>query len=254
VLPGIGEESRIAIWAGGIYNWFDPLSLIRSWPEVMRQVPEARLVFMGLKHPNPMVPEMSMAAAALELASELRVRDRGVTFNLGWVPYERRQDFLLEADIGVSTHFNHLETRLSFRTRFLDYIWAGLPSVATEGDAFAEWVAQKGTGRVVPYQDEIAIAAAVTELLGDGEARSRAGEAVRAAQSQFTWTRALEPLVRYCDNPWRAADLDRKPELTGRAQPPSGTAARALWFLRREGPAPFLRRAAGKIRKTIRAR
>ena len=254
VLPGVGEQDRIAIWAGGIYNWFDPLSLIRAWPEVLRQVPEARLVFMGLKHPNPMVPEMSMARQALELAGELGIRDRGVTFNLGWVPYERRQDFLLESDVGVSTHFNHLETRLSFRTRFLDYIWAGLPSVATEGDAFAEWIAQRGTGRVVPYENSAAIAAALAELLGEGTARAEAAAAVRGAQANFTWARALEPLVRYCDNPWKAGDLDRKPNLAGGSQPPSGIARRALWFLNKEGPAPFLRRAAGKVRKLIRAR
>ena len=254
VLPGVGERDRIAIWAGGIYNWFDPLSLIRAWPQVLKEVPEARLVFMGLKHPNPMVPEMSMAARALELAEELGLRDRAVAFNLGWVPYERRQDFLLEADIGVSTHYNHLETRLSFRTRFLDYIWAGLPAVATEGDAFAEWIAQRGTGRVVPYEDPAAIAAAMSELLGDEGARRGAAAAVAGCQPEFTWARALEPLVRYCNQPWRAGDLERKPQLAGGAQPPSGVARRALWFLRKEGPVPFLRRAAGKARKVIRAR
>lgn len=252
VLPGIGAEDRIAIWAGGIYNWFDPLSLISAWPQVMARVPEARLLFMGLKHPNPMVPEMSMAARSLALAGELGLRDRGVTFNLGWVPYERRQDFLLESDLGVSTHFNHLETRLSFRTRFLDYIWAGLPSVATEGDAFAEWITQRGTGRVVPYEDSEAIASAMIELLGSGPARSEAADAVRLAQPGFTWARALEPLVRYCAEPWRAGDLAVKPALTGSAQPPSGIGGRALWFLRREGPRPFVRRALGKLRKTIR--
>jgi glycosyltransferase involved in cell wall biosynthesis len=86
--------------------------------------------------------------------------DNGIVFNSEWVPYDRRQDFLLEADLGVSMHFENLETRLSFRTRFLDYIWAGLPCVATEGDVFAEWIAATGTGRVVPYRDVEAIATA----------------------------------------------------------------------------------------------
>jgi hypothetical protein len=42
--------------------------------------------------------------------------------------------------VGVSTHRDHLETRLSFRTRMLDYIWAGLPIVCTDGDHFASLV------------------------------------------------------------------------------------------------------------------
>jgi hypothetical protein len=36
--------------------------------------------------------------------------------------------------IGVSAHPAHLETRFAFRTRMLDYLWAGLPIVSTEGE------------------------------------------------------------------------------------------------------------------------
>lgn len=255
VLPGIEETARIAIWAGGIYNWFDPLSLIRAWPAVMAAVPSARLLFMGLKHPNPDVPEMAMAASAVALAESLGLRDKGVTFNLGWVPYERRADFLLEADIGVSTHYNHLETRLSFRTRFLDYIWAGLPVLATEGDSFAEWAAFTGAGRVVPFEDVGAIESALITLLGDEAARAECRAAVVAAAPDFTWARALEPLVSYCAAPWRAADLaSGKPDLAGGESPPPGVARRAWWFLRREGVGSFARRAVGKARKVARAR
>ncbi len=50
-----------------------------------------------------------------------------VFFNPDWVAYEDRGDYLLEADAGVSTHFAHIETEFAFRTRILDYLWAGLP-------------------------------------------------------------------------------------------------------------------------------
>src|SRR5664280_3299763 len=46
-------------------------------------------------------------------------------------PYTERSDHLLDADVGVSTHFDHVETEFSFRTRILDYLWTGLPIVAT---------------------------------------------------------------------------------------------------------------------------
>jgi hypothetical protein len=39
---------------------------------------------------------------------------------------------LREADIGVSLHREDVETRYSFRTRVLDYLWAGLPIITTE--------------------------------------------------------------------------------------------------------------------------
>ena len=31
-------------------------------------------------------------------------------FNDGWVPYEQRQDYLLDADIGITTYQDSLET------------------------------------------------------------------------------------------------------------------------------------------------
>ena len=45
-------------------------------------------------------------------------------FNEDWVAYDDRQNYLLEADVGVSTHLDHVETEFSFRTRILDYLWA----------------------------------------------------------------------------------------------------------------------------------
>lgn len=260
VLEGIDADSKLAIWAGGVYNWFDPLSLVAAWPAVMREVPTARLLFLGMRHPNPAVPEMEVAAKTVQLAEELGLRDKGIVFNTEWVPYDRRQDFLLEADLGVSMHFQNLETRLSFRTRFLDYIWAGLPSVATEGDVFAEWIAANGTGRVVPYRDEQAIAGAVIELLGDECKRQVCVERVRACQPLFTWERALEPLVRYCEDPWSAADIEgqraagkKTPLLGGDLQPPDGLLGRTVWFLRREGPLALLRRTVRKVRRELAA-
>ena len=67
------------------------------------------------------------------------------------VPYHERQNYLLEADIGCSLHFETLETYFAFRTRILDYIWAGLPMIVTRGDATSEIVKDYELGIVVDY-------------------------------------------------------------------------------------------------------
>ena len=102
-------------------------------------------------------------------------------FNDGWVPYEERGAWLLEADIGVSAHHDHLETRFAFRTRIVDYLWAGLPVVATRGDALGDWVANGGLGRAVAPGDAEAFAAACAELLAD--AASEYAPVRRAAEA-----------------------------------------------------------------------
>ncbi len=129
-----------------IYNWFDPLTLLHAVDKLRARVPEVRLFFLGMKHPNPHVPEMRMAVETRALADELGLTGTHVFFNEGWVEYDDRQNFLLEADVGVSTHLDHVETEFSFRTRILDYFWAGLPVVATGGDSLAELIEERWRG------------------------------------------------------------------------------------------------------------
>ena len=98
-----------------------------------------RLFFLGLKHPNPHVARDAHGGARPgALADELGLTGTHVFFNEDWVEYDDRQNYLLESDVGVSTHLDHVETAFSFRTRILDYLWAGLPVVSTAGDALAD--------------------------------------------------------------------------------------------------------------------
>ena len=148
VVPGIGRDDKVVIWGGGLYSWFDPLTLIRAIGVLYARRPSVRLFFQGTKHPG--VAEMPIVQESRELARELGLLDTAVFFNETWVPYEERQNFLLEADAGVSTHGFHLETTLAFRTRILDYLWAALPMVVTKGDSFGELVKREELGVAVP--------------------------------------------------------------------------------------------------------
>ncbi len=203
--PGIAADDRVILWGGGIWEWFDPLTLIHAVHQIRQTRPEVKLFFMGIRHPNPLVPDMAMTARAIALARELGLDGKGVFFN-EWVPYDERQNYLLEADVGVSLHFDHLETRYSFRTRVLDYIWAGLPVVCSRGDAIAELVETRGLGRVVDFQDVGALVDALLEILDDPHGREARAERFRAAADELRWEWALEPLARFCAEPHRAPD------------------------------------------------
>ncbi|MFN8026225.1 MAG: hypothetical protein U0W40_07700 [Acidimicrobiia bacterium] len=66
-------------------------------------MPQLRLFFLGLKHPNPHVGEMRMAVETRALADELDLTDRFVFFNEDWVAFDDRANYFLDADIGIST-------------------------------------------------------------------------------------------------------------------------------------------------------
>ena len=120
--------------------------------------------------------------------------------------YSQRQNYLTEADAGVSTHKAHIETTFAFRTRILDYLWAGLPMVVTEGDTFAELVEAEGLGIVVPAQDVAALEAAIERVLFDEEFAAAAAAQVARVREDHYWERVLAPLVEFVRNPKHAAD------------------------------------------------
>ena len=205
VIPGIGKDDLILL-SGTIYNWLDPLTLIRGVGLASRRHPNLRLVFMGMGHPNPYTPKFHMAAQARQLAQEVGLLNKSVFFNDGWVPYEQRADWLLEADIGVSTHQDHLEARYAYRTRFLDFFWTGLPILCTAGDTLGDTVERRSMGITVPPADPEAIARAI-DVLADPTARAQRASHVRDYARELTWSKVAAPLVRYCANPTRAPDL-----------------------------------------------
>lgn len=205
-IEGIGMTDKVILWGGGVYNWFDPLTLIHAVAMLAERHDDVRLVFMGMKHPNPGVPKMRVAWDAQQLSASLGLTGRHVFFNRDWVPYRERDTFLMDADVGVSTHFEHVETAYSFRTRILDYLWAGLPIVATTGDSFGNVLTDEGLGYGVPPEDVAALAAALEAVLYDPAVAAGMRERVRAYSEQFRWATVLQPLIDFCDRPLAAPD------------------------------------------------
>ncbi|WP_258726394.1 glycosyltransferase [Cellulomonas sp. NS3] len=260
-VEGIGPDDKVILWGGGIYNWFDPLTLIRAVDKLRVGRPEVRLFFLGLKHPNPGVPDMRVAWETRQLADELGLTGTHVFFNEGWVPYDTRADYLLDADVGVSTHFQHIETSFSFRTRILDYLWATLPIVATSGDTFADLIRDNELGIVVPPEDVDALTAALEQMLFDDEASARVRENVRAFAESYRWSKVLQPLIEFCRDPRRAADLVtpmRESSRRGLIPPPPpaisvrGDLALLRQYLEAGGPSEVVRRVRGRVRRVVR--
>jgi GT2 family glycosyltransferase/glycosyltransferase involved in cell wall biosynthesis len=254
-VDGIGETDHVVLWAGGIYSWFDPLTLVRAIEKLRQRRSDIRLVFLGMRHPNPEVIEMDIGARTVRLADSLCLTGTHVFFNEHWVPYEERQNWLLDADCGVTTHFEHVETTFAFRTRVLDYLWAGLPIVTTDGDAFADLVREEKLGVVVPAEDVDALADALERALYDTEFISACTARIAAVAQRFAWPTALSPLVEFCRDPRPAAD-----RLPGSADLVVTDPLRGRQMLRRDvdlvreyladgGPKELARRVAGRVLK-----
>lgn len=210
--PAIGHDTEIVLWNGGVWSWLDPEVAIAAAEILIRRDRDVALVFMGVD-PDATVRITGMAEGK-------KLLNAGVYLNEGWLPYEDRATWLLDADCAVSAHRLHLETRFSFRTRLLDCFWTGLPIVCTRGDVLAEMVDEQELGAAVPASDPLALADAIDAVLRRGKGQYAA--ALARAAEQFAWSRVTEPLVEAAT----AEDVPREVRGAPRIETDPGRAAR----------------------------
>ena len=202
--PGISDEDRLILWGGGLWSWLDPLTAIRAVAKVWEAQPNVRLVFPGTRHPNPgMANAPTHNEGAKALAQDLGVLDKAVFFG-DWIPYEDWPNVLVESDLALSLHFETLETRLAFRSRVLEYIWAALPIIATRGDATGQLIERHQLGRLVDYEAVDEVAEAILFLLN--RPNGACWTAAKQAQAELNWQQVAQPLVHFCEAPYQAAD------------------------------------------------
>jgi glycosyltransferase involved in cell wall biosynthesis len=206
VWPGIGEDDRVLLWAGGVWRWLDAITPIQAVERLRAGGRRVHLVFLGTGRPRLAGADVPTSAdEAIAFAAERGLEGDCVHFNRGWVPYAEREAYLLESDIGVCAHHEHLEARFSFRTRVLDHFWAGLPSVVSGGDAIGDLVDRRGLGRTVAPGDAEGFALACANLLDDRDAYDGAARRVRELAPSLRWSEVARPLVRFC------RELDSRP-------------------------------------------
>jgi glycosyltransferase involved in cell wall biosynthesis len=214
VWPGIVPADKVVLWGGGLWPWLDPLTAIQAIGQLATRRAEIKLIFPGTRHPNPDVTAMpTLLDEAKALAAHLHLLNRTVFFG-DWVAYTDWPNVLLESDVALTLHKESVETRLAFRSRVLDYVWAGLPTVATQGDATSDLIAAFGLGIQVRANDAAQVADAIVRLVD--EPRDEA--AFAHARTQLNWEAAAAPLIAFCRSPHRAADRQGWPSAAEQAE------------------------------------
>lgn len=199
VLPPVGAATRRLLF-GGLYDWYDPFPVLEALERLDR--PEWELIFVS--NPNP---ETTPQERLREVERWCRVRGAqwwGERVRvIEWLPVARRFDLLRDVDLLVSTFHPGLESRLSFRTRFLEAVAAGCPVVTSDGGATSRLIREWRAGWTVPSGDPEAIATALAEALLDHRKRERRRQRGLEEIRSFEWQRLLGPLLDFCREPGR---------------------------------------------------
>jgi glycosyltransferase involved in cell wall biosynthesis len=160
------------------------------------------------------------------------------------VPYEERADYLLSADVAVSAHYDLIETRFSFRTRVLDYFWAGLPIITTRGDDLSDLIETKKAGLTTGYENVDDWVQAIASLYKDSQLRKSCAQNSADLRQSFYWSKSAEPIRQFCRNPHRLPSYQRvtMPSILERGM--------AVWA--RGGPELVLNRSKELIKDLLR--
>jgi glycosyltransferase involved in cell wall biosynthesis len=215
-IPGIAADDFLLLWSGSLGDWYDPATVVRAVARAAEDLPSVRLVFMGAKSGEQHLPETATSVRTRQLAADLGLLNRLVFFEDAWVPYEERANWLCEADAAIVASLPSLESELAVRTRFLDYIWCATPLICTRGGAYASLVDSRQLGLTVNAGDADAMAQAIIAM-AEPARRAAMKQRLEVARPDFTWPRALQPLLDYCAHPRRASDRVKAAEQAKRA-------------------------------------
>ena len=202
--PAMQPDDFLLLWAGGIYEWLDPVVLVEALSAI--DDPTVKAFFMGGRHPDTDRPAHAdrRPSGCSGRGAGARGQPSGVRRRVdplppaGGVPVRRRRGRVLPP----APRRGHLR----LRTRVLDYLWAGLPILCSDGDAMADLVRTHDLGEVVPPGDVDAVAGAISRLRDEAH-REGCGERSARVAADFRWDRVCQPIARFCRDPRRAPDL-----------------------------------------------
>ncbi len=150
----------------------------------MRELPDARLVFLGYGEERARLEELS---ESLSLSSRVFFRDP--------VPPDHIRSTIKDAAIGVTmledTCLNH---RFALPNKLFDYIHAGIPVLGAKLKEVKDIVEGHGIGMTAPPDDPSAIASAIREML-DPDRQAAWRSQLPSAAETFAWESASQRLI-----------------------------------------------------------
>lgn len=200
VVDGIKRDDFILLWTGGLWDWFDPLTIVKAAEAARQDNPKIKLVFLGMRHPNSKMPDMQTAKETISYIKQRKLEGDSVFFIDEWLPFEERADYLLEADAAIYAHKESLETRFSHRSRVLDHIYAELPTIATPGDYLSDELIGKQEFGLLAAREVNGLAGAIQQLASDDSLRQRIKSNIAARKEDFFWENTLNDLINFIYN------------------------------------------------------
>ena len=162
----------------------------KFWLEVVRRMARADA------HVRFLVVGVGKYGQEDDLAAALRRADlEGVVRFMGWVDFASLPMVLAACDIGLLPMLDTLANRAKCSVRFMDFMVAGLPVIATPVGETTTYVTDGRTGYLAENESPGAVAKAALRALADPERTAVARRASEHARAALAWSSLVEPLI-----------------------------------------------------------
>ena len=179
----LAADSLVVGTVGRLAAVKDQAALVRAFAEVVKRMPDARLVIAG---DGPMRKELEALVEQLGLPGRV------------WITGDRDDipDILRLLDIFVLPSLGE-----GISNTILEAMATGLPIVATDVGGNRELVEEGCNGRLVPVGDPARLAEAIFDLMQSAETRVAMGQSsLERVSQQFDWDRTVDSYLGVYDN------------------------------------------------------
>ncbi len=191
-IPDLERDWAVVLGWGGVWPWLDLETLL----EARALLGDARLSIVVPTARRPGAVNHGYSRADLGVAMGRHGLEAPQVIALDtWIPYHERHRILHRTSVIAVLHKAGREADLSFRTRAMDGVWAGVPLVLSEGGEVARIVEKNGWGGIVPPGQPEALARLLEFVLSEKE-QLRFRRNLSIGRDEWTWSSLVDPLSK----------------------------------------------------------
>ncbi|MCO4783693.1 MAG: hypothetical protein KC646_15305 [Candidatus Cloacimonetes bacterium] len=162
------DKIRIA-WIGGFWNWLHPEPFIDQVPQIISNISEIEIHFVGIDHPFAKFP---MNQKAIQRVHDLQSKFPHNIFIQPWIDGADYLSFLQKLDAVILLSKFTTEEEYSIRTRLFEILESQVPVILNSNDELAKLISNNQLGVQIDTSSSLDFSEIITQLIASKENRN----------------------------------------------------------------------------------
>lgn len=176
---------------GGVFlPWQDPSFALEQLGDVLQEQQSGRLTMIGGEHPSYKLKQGVYSDLFKRFQSHPQIDTSPM------MPYAKFIEKLGECDVAVDLMKWNLERQLAVTIRSTSFLWSGVPIIYNDYADLSHLIRSYDAGWCIPPHDAKAFRGVCEQIYAHPElVLQKSANARRLAQEEFSWDRAVKPLL-----------------------------------------------------------